>query len=244
MNPVPRVVQVALGAGAVLASLLLARATWSLTTKMLAFVGVAVLVALVAVHFERRLPRRGAEPAAAGEVMPGARGFLADFELAGFRPLGGFRWALRGRLVIESVLAPADRDRYAIVTDRVLELASRFGDRTLITTNSGRAPVPGDILRQVVQGGSPSELLRAHEEALDRLAEQRLRPDRFRDDAEILHAVRAIEERALRHTRVPSLMTLLLREASGEGRDRELGDDDESQRRIEDWLGGSRRLAR
>jgi len=175
MNPVPRQIQAAVAAVAVLSALLSARAAWSFETKRMAFVGVVVVVMLVALRFERRLPRRGAEPAGPNEVMPGARDFVADFEVAGFRRLGGFRWALRGRLVIETVLAPVGRDRYTIVTDRVLELASRFGDRTLITTNSGRAPVPADVLRQWVRSGTPSELLRAHEGALDRLAERRLR---------------------------------------------------------------------
>jgi hypothetical protein len=169
-------------------------------------------------------------------MMPGAEGFVSDFEAAGLRRIGGFRWNLRGRLVTETVMASPDHDYYAIVTDRVLELASRFGGRTLVTINRGRAPLPTDILRQVIRLGDPAELLRAHQAALDLLARRGLRPDRFGDDSEILAAIRASDERELRYGSKLSLPTLLrLHVNEGDG-DRELGDDDESGRRIEAWL--------
>ena len=237
MTPVPRIALVALAACAVLVSLLLARTSWSLTTEMAVFFGLGGLLTLVAWRFERRLPRAGPEPALTDEVMPGAEGYRDGFEMAGFRRVGGFRWALRGRLVIESVLASAGRDRYAIVTDRVLEVGSRFGDRTLITTNSGRAPTGPDTLRQVVPSASPADLVSAHESALDQLDVRGLRPDRFLDDDDLLRFVRAAEERALRTTKVPGLATLVARELTAGDRDRLLGDDEESRRRINAWLG-------
>jgi hypothetical protein len=46
------------------------------------------------------------------------------------------------------VLIAASADRYAVVTDAVAEVTSRFaGERWLLTVNSGKAPMPDDILR-------------------------------------------------------------------------------------------------
>jgi hypothetical protein len=238
MTPVPRIVQVATGVVIVGAALVLARTDWSLRTEMVVFAAVGAVAVLLSLRFARPLPRHGPEPAGPDEAMPGAEGFISDFGTAGFRRVGGYRWALRGRLVISTVLAPAGMDRYAIVTDRVLEVASRFGDRMLITTNSGRAPTTVELLRQVVPAG-PADLVLAHQDALDRLSDRGLRPDRFSGDEELLRYVRAVEERALRRGVNVSFLTLLLRGAKGDESDRELRDDVESHRRIDAWLAGS-----
>lgn len=224
------------GGAAATGAVLISRSDWSSTAKSAAFCGIAAAVAAIALRLGPRLPPGAVEPAGPDAMMPGAEGFVSDFEAAGLRRIGGFRWNLRGRLVTETVMASPDHDYYAIVTDRVLELASRFGGRTLVTINRGRAPLPTDILRQVIRLGDPAELLRAHQAALDLLARRGLRPDRFGDDSEILAAIRASDERELRYGSKLSLPTLLrLHVNEGDG-DRELGDDDESGRRIEAWL--------
>jgi hypothetical protein len=46
------------------------------------------------------------EAAGPDAAMPGAEDFVSDFEAAGLRRVGGFRWNLRGRLVTETVLIP------------------------------------------------------------------------------------------------------------------------------------------
>jgi hypothetical protein len=217
--------------------LLIARTGWSPTLKTAGFIGLVVVVMAITYRFGPKLPRGGVEEAGPDAVMPGAEGIVSDFEVAGFRRIGGFRWALRGRLVTETVLASPDSECYALVTDRVVEVASRFEDRTLTTINEGRAPLPPDILRQVIRPGGPAELLQAHRAAPELLARRWLQPDRFRDDSETLAAVRASEERALRYGSKISLPTLLRLGVSGGDADRELGDDGESQRRIDAWLG-------
>lgn len=236
VTPRSRIFQVLVGGAAVVGALLLARAAWSGTAKMVAFVVLVMVVMIITRRFSPRLPPSGVEEAGPDAVMRGAEGFLSDFEVEGLRPIGSFRWNLRGRLVTETVLAPSDNESWAIVTDRVLDVASRFGERTLSTINGGRAQVPTDVLRQVIRRGSPADLVRAHRAALDLLARRGLQPDRFRDDADILAAVRATEERALRSAGEPSLLQLLRVAATGGDADRELGDDDESQRRIDAWL--------
>jgi membrane protein implicated in regulation of membrane protease activity len=231
--------QVVVGGGMVLALLLVARTGWSFGVQTVVLFGLAALVVVIALRFRPRLPPGGVEEVDPDEVMPGAEGFVSEFEAEGFRRIGGHRWTLRGRPVTATVLAPADRESYAIVTDRVIEVSSMFGGRTLTTINEGRAPLPADILRQTVLHGSPAELVRAHRAAVDLLAERRLRPDRFRGDSEILAVVRAAGERELRLGSKLSLPTILRLGFSAGDADRELGYDEESRRRIEAWLSSS-----
>lgn len=68
------------------------------------------------------------------------------------------------------------------------------------------------------------------------LARRGVRPDRFQEDSEILAAVLAADERDLRYGSNLSLPTLLHLGASGGCEDGELGYEDESRRRIEEWL--------
>jgi len=72
----PRVIQLALGGVTVLAALFLSRVAWSLTTKMVVFAVTCAAVVLVALWYERRLPRGGAERTGPDEVMPGAESAL------------------------------------------------------------------------------------------------------------------------------------------------------------------------
>jgi hypothetical protein len=231
--------QVVVGGGLVVALLLLTRTGWSFGVQSAVLFGLAALVVVITMRFGPRLPPGGVEEVGPDEVMPGAEDFVSEFEAAGLRRIGGHRWALRGRAVTASVLAPPDRESYAIVTDRVIEVSSRFGERTLTTINEGRALLPADILRQTVLHGRPSELVHAHRTALELLAERGLRPDRYPDDSAILAAVRAAGERELRLGSKLSLPTILRRGFSAGDADRELGYDEESRRRIEAWLSSS-----
>lgn len=239
MTPGSRVFHVVVGGGMVLCLLLLTRTGWSFGVQSAVLFGLAALVVVLTLRFGPRLPPGGVEEVGPDEVMPGAEDFVSEFEAADLRRLGGHRWALRGRAVTATVLAPPDRESYAIVTDRIMEVSSRFGERTLTTINEGRAPLPDDVLRQTVLHGSPAQLVRAHRAALDLLAGQGLRPRRFRDDSEILAVVRAAGELELRLGSKLSLPTILRVGFSARDADRELGYDEESRRRIEAWLGSS-----
>ena len=130
-------------------------------------------------------------------VMPGAEELVQQFSAEGFRALGAYRFQSGGRLVVLTVMLGPQGDRLAVVTDKVWQVASRFGRRSLLTTNSAVAPVPVDVLRQQVSGGRPAELIRAHDSALTLLAGHSHRPDRFATDTDALHAVQEMEERAL-----------------------------------------------
>lgn len=129
-------------------------------------------------------------------VLPEAKGAVAELEELGFRRAGEHSAELRENLVIFSVLGGPHADRFAVVTDRVVEVVSRFGDRWLVTSNSGIAPLPDDILRQLVVVGGPMELAAAHESALDVLAQRGIRPDRFETDGELLDSALTLEARA------------------------------------------------
>ena len=169
-------------------------------------------------------------------VMKGAEEALAAFEAEGFRRVGGHRMTFGRTVVTSTVLVGPRGDRFASVTDRVCEVASRFGDRWLVTINSGLAPLPSDFLRQEVTAGSPSTLIRAHESALELLAEQGLRPDRIETDSEVLEADRANDLRAVRSFSNAGLLSFLRIEARRRVDEPILGDDERSRNRIEAWL--------
>ena len=124
------------------------------------------------------------------------RAFVQQFSAEGFRVCGSYRFHTGGRPVVMTVRAGPRSDRVAVVTDKVLYVASRFGRRSVVTTNSAAAPLPADVLRQHVAGG-PVELVRAHDAALTLLDRHSIHPDVFASDAEALQTVREMEERAL-----------------------------------------------
>ena len=167
-------------------------------------------------------------------VMPGADVFVRLFAAEGFRVIGAFRFRTAGREVILTVLAGSENDRIAVVTDKVLQVVSRFGTRTLLTTNSAVAPVRGDVLRQHVDGGPP-ELSRAHDTALRVVARQVQPPDVFINDGDVMDAVRQMEERALAFIRDAPFRSALRIETAAAPADA-LGDDPHSLDRIRAWL--------
>jgi hypothetical protein len=168
-------------------------------------------------------------------VMAGAEDFVQQFSAEGFRPCGSYRFHTAGKTVVMTIMAGPRSDQLAVVTDKVLQITSRFGTRSVVTTNSAVAPVPADILRQHVDGG-PGELVRAHGTALTLLERHSIRPDVFASDAEALHAVREMEERALAFIGKASLRTALRMETEGASPARLLGDDPQSLSRINSWL--------
>lgn len=171
-------------------------------------------------------------------VMAGAEDFFQQFSAEGFRPCGSYRFHTAGKTVVMTVMAGPRSDRLAVVTDKVVQITSRFGARSVVTTNSAVAPVPAEILRQQVDGG-PIELVRAHDEALTLLDRHSIRPDVFASDAEVLHAVREMEERALAFIGKVSLRTALRMATEGASPARLLGDDPQSLSRINSWISAS-----
>jgi hypothetical protein len=223
-----------------------------LTTAML-FVGIALvgspifaLVVLAAALFfqlwlSRRLRSRMStdfERLDAGEIMPGAEETVAAFESAGFRRSGAYATQvprLTGtRRVVVSVLTGPEDDRFAIATDRIAEIVSRFGDRSLLTINSGLASLPADKLRQIVARAAPAELAAAHQKALDLLAQRGLAPDRLAYEDDAVEAAFELERSAIAFAAGGGGFGngMMMRTAS----DPPLRDDERSRRRIDGWL--------
>ena len=167
-------------------------------------------------------------------VMAGAENVVQQFSAEGFRVCGSYRFRTAGKTVVMTVMAGPQSDRLAVITDKVLQITSRFGSRSLVTTNSAVAPVPADILRQHVDGG-PIDLVRTHGMALTLLERHSIRPDVFASDTEALHAVREMEERALAFIRTVSLRTALRMEMQGAPPTRLLDDDPHTLSRINTW---------
>ena len=219
-----------------------------LATAML-FVGIALigspLFALVvlaaALVFQLWLSRRirsrlssELEIVAPEEVEPGAEHVVAAFEAAGFQRSGAYAThapRLRGtRRVVVSVLTGPEHDRFAIATDRIAEVVSRFGNRWLLTSNSGMAPLSADKLRQVVARGAPGELATVHQSGLDLLDERGMTADRLAGD-DALEAALELERSAIAFVAGVG-MAKALRMTS----DPVLRDDARSRRRVDEWL--------
>jgi hypothetical protein len=132
-----------------------------------------LLNAVVARNVGRITLERLDDPA----VMPGAEEFVQQFSTEGFRIVGSYRFQTIEKLVVLTVMLGPYSDRLALVTDKVLQVSSRFGRRSLVTSSSVVAPVPAEVLRQHVAGDSPVELVRAHDVALTLLDRQSIRPD-------------------------------------------------------------------
>src|SRR5688500_13025026 len=98
-----------------------------------------------------------------------------------------------------------ERDRLAVVTERVWQAVSRFGARSLLTANSALSPLPVNVLRQQVVDGGPSAIVRAHDAALTLLGRHSHRPDVFATDDEALDAVQQMEQRAIAFMRNSSI---------------------------------------
>jgi hypothetical protein len=199
------------------------------------FAALFVLQLLLTAVVARKVGRIILEPLERPLVMAGAEDFVQQFSAEGFRVCGSYRFDTAGKTVVMTVMAGPQRDRLAVVTDKVLQITSRFGGRSVVTTNSALAPVPDEILRQHVDGG-PADLVRAHGSALTLLDRQSIRPDVFTDDSEALQAVREMEERALAFIRKASLRTAFRMSTEGASQTRVLSDDAHTLRRINTWI--------
>lgn len=193
-----------------------------------------VLQVLLNAVVARKVGRITLEPLDQALVMAGAETFVQQFSAEGFHVCGSYRFRTAGKTVVMTVMAGPQSDRLAVVTDKVLQITSRFGSRSVVTANSAVAPVPADILRQHVDGG-PADLVRAHGAAVTLLARHSIHPDVFASDTEALHAVREMEERALAFIRKASLLTALRMTAEGGSPARLLGDDPHTLSRITSW---------
>jgi hypothetical protein len=168
--------------------------------------------------------------------MAGAEDFVQQFAAEGFRVVGSHAFQIGGKPVVMTTMLGPALDRVAVVTDKVLNVSSRFGRRSLLTTNSAMAPLPSEILRQHLAAATPVELNRAHDAALTLIDHHSWRPDVFESDTDALRAVREMEERALAFVgRVP-LRTALRLETKGSSQTRVLGSDAASQSRIASWI--------
>jgi hypothetical protein len=188
---------------------------------------------VVARHLGGVTLERLADPA----VMAGAEELVRQFFTEGFRMIGSYRVHTHGRLVILTVMIGAERDRLAVVTDKVWQTVSLFGSRSLLTTNSALSPLPSNILRQQVVDGRPPAIIRAHDAALTLLGRHSHRPYVFASDHEALEALQEMEERALAFVRGASLTTGLPTPADRTTRAQLLRDDSHSLTRINAWLG-------
>jgi hypothetical protein len=209
------------------------------------FFALAILAGAVVLQLwlSRRMRSRispDLEVVGSDEVMPGAEEAVAALEAVGFRRAGAYATQiprLRGtRRVVVSVLTGPERDRFAIATDRIAEVVSRFGVRWLLTINSGTAPLSGDKLRQVVARGAPAELAAAHQTALDVLAERGMTPDPVADE-DAVEAAFELERSAIAFASGLGMGKALGMEFRRMTSDPVLRDDARSRRRVDDWLG-------
>lgn len=139
-------------------------------------IGLAVGVAfsVYAVASSRKLPADFTSDTVV-ETVPnavgvGAEGFVEEFVRLGYRQVGAFTFRTQGHEIVESIMIGPAGDRYALVTDAILAITSRFGSRSLVTRNSALSRMPPDMLDNPLQGGSPHELDACHSEALALLA--------------------------------------------------------------------------
>jgi hypothetical protein len=201
------------------------------------------LIALFALHFvanvvmARRVGRLALEPLTDPAVMEGAEDVVRQFVDAGFRAIGAFRFQIGTRPIILTVMIAPERSRLAVVTDKVWQIVSRFGKRSLVTSSSGIAPLSPEVLRQTLDGARPEDLIRAHATALTLIDGRSMRPDTFARDADAIDAVHALETRALRFIREGSLSAGLRMATPAGQRSPRLDEHAGAEDRIDAWLG-------
>ena len=90
---------------------------------------------------------------------PGAATSIAEFEALGFGRIGALSFdPLPGKTVIATVMLGPQPDRYAVVTDLVLDIVSTFGARELVTRNSASIVLQHRCLVNDLRGAAPTEL--------------------------------------------------------------------------------------
>lgn len=129
---------------------------------------------------------------AADAVGEGAEDFVGQFVQLGYRQVGALTFRTQGHEIVESIMIGPEGDRYAMVTDAILAITSRFGSRSLVTRNSALSRMAPEMLDNPLQGGSPAELDTCHSEALALLAPH-IRPEVV--DAKAVTALAIIDEK-------------------------------------------------
>jgi hypothetical protein len=155
----------------------------------------------------------------------------------GFRRAGAYAVSMPSdsERVVGTLLLSASSDRYAAVTSRVIELGSRFGDEHwLVTANAATAPLPEDILRQLVARGGPAELAQAHGAAIELLSRRGIR---LRADGDLVDVAIDTDRRIRRFAAEKGWRQSLSMNPRGKKRDPVLQEDRQSRKRIDAWLG-------
>jgi hypothetical protein len=114
-------------------------------------------------------------------------------------------------------------------------VVSRFGDRTLVTTNRAQMPLPAGVLRQEISDSEPEELVPAHDSALRLLAARGARPHRLGTDAEVLELARSLDLQAVRAV-ADAPWKYVLRRHFRRSEHEPFAADDAGRRRIDAWL--------
>ena len=204
-------------------------------TVVIGLAGLFVLQLVATAVVVHRVGRITFERLDHAAIMPGAEALAQQFVVEGFRVAGGYGCRIGGKRVLLTVMIGPQRDRLAVVTDKVWYVVSRFGQRTLVTGSSGAAPVPPGVLRQQIADGSPAELLHAHNAALTIVSGRMIRPDVFDTDEHALDAVLEHEERAVAFMgRAP--VANALRMETGRPTRAMLSGDPDDQKRVDEWL--------
>lgn len=144
------------------------------TGLLLWIVGLAVASLVVSVFGWERVPRslipESIERAPDDATGKGAERFSSEFEELGYRQVGALSFRVMRFDVIESIMIGPNRDRFAQVTDSVITVVSHFGDKSLLTRNSGLTGVPPSVLTNDLRGAEPHELDAAHDRALSEIS--------------------------------------------------------------------------
>lgn len=189
------------------------------------------------VRLMRALSRMTVDASASPETMPGADdALLREFMSAGFTPVASHRCTPLGRPITVTVLLDRRQDRVALVTDRVWQVASQFGRRWLVTTNSGLSPLPADVLRQEIPDGRPQELIDAHHAVLEQLESRGVHADRFENAAHAAHSAREMERHAISFLAHASLLTAVRLEVATRPADPRLDSGSAASHRVDAWL--------
>jgi hypothetical protein len=131
------------------------------------------------------------------EADPGTTASIAEFEALGFKRVGALAVdPVPGKTVIANLMIGPREDRYAVVTDLILDVISTFDGRLLTTANWAFVNVQPERLANVLRGATPTELADAHQTALDLLAASGLAPNRIHAE-ELLDAHLELERRLI-----------------------------------------------
>ena len=130
-------------------------------------------------------------------VAEGARKSVNELYHLGFVPVSSVDASGPGFETIFTYMVSSDRRTYAVVTDQVQTLVSKFGRRLLVTMDRASLPVPPSELRQVLAVDLPA-LVAAHDDALRAVAAVGVFPDPL-EPSTIIAMARASEESSISH---------------------------------------------